>query len=150
MNTPSPYDPPPGGAPPYGAPTYATQPYSAQPYEPYGYPGHPYPPYPYPYPAPRTNALAIASLVCAFLFAPLGIVFGHLSLSQIRRSGEDGRGLALAGRVIWPWWPELCSSPGPRGSSGNPATPAGRESRATTPRRPWTPLPWTPLPWHPA
>ena len=100
MNTPSPYDPPPGGAPPYGAPTYATQPYSAQPYEPYGYPGHPYPPYPYPYPAPRTNALAIASLVCAFLFAPLGIVFGHLSLSQIRRSGEDGRGLALAGLVI--------------------------------------------------
>jgi peptidyl-prolyl cis-trans isomerase B (cyclophilin B) len=26
-------------------------------------------------------------------------VFGHLSLSQIRRSGEDGRGLALAGLV---------------------------------------------------
>ena len=95
MNAPSPYDPPPGGAPPYG-----TQPYGTQPYEPYGYPGHPYPPYPYPYPAPRTNALAIASLVCAFLFAPLGIVFGHLSLSQIRRSGEDGRGLALAGLVI--------------------------------------------------
>ena len=92
MNAPSPYDPPPGG----------TQPYGTQPYEPYGYPGHPYPPYPYPYPypAPRTNALAIASLVCAFLFAPLGIVFGHLSLSQIRRSGEDGRGLALAGLVI--------------------------------------------------
>ena len=97
MNAPSPYDPPPGGTQPYG-----TQPYGTQPYEPYGYPGHPYPPYPYPYPypAPRTNALAIASLVCAFLFAPLGIVFGHLSLSQIRRSGEDGRGLALAGLVI--------------------------------------------------
>jgi hypothetical protein len=30
----------------------------------------------------------------------LGIVFGHLSLSQIRRSGEDGRGLAIAGLVI--------------------------------------------------
>ena len=115
MNAPSPYDPPPGGAPPYGTPPYGTQPYGTQPYgtqpygsqpygtqpyEPYGYPGHPYPPYPYPYPAPRTNALAIASLVCAFLFAPLGIVFGHLSLSQIRRSGEDGRGLALAGLVI--------------------------------------------------
>jgi peptidyl-prolyl cis-trans isomerase B (cyclophilin B) len=110
MNAPSPYDPPPGGAPPYGTQPYGTQPYGTQPYgtqpygtqpyEPYGYPGHPYPPYPYPYPAPRTNALAIASLVCAFLFAPLGIVFGHLSLSQIRRSGEDGRGLALAGLVI--------------------------------------------------
>lgn len=62
------------------------------------YPGYPYPPYAYP--PPPTNAMAIASLVCAFLFAPLGIVFGHLSLSQIRRSGEDGRGLAIAGLVI--------------------------------------------------
>ena len=105
MNAPSPYDPPPGGAHPYNTQPYNTQPYNTPsygnpPYEPYGYPGHPYPPYQYPYPAPRTNALAIASLVCAFLFAPLGIVFGHLSLSQIRRSGEDGRGLALAGMVI--------------------------------------------------
>jgi peptidyl-prolyl cis-trans isomerase B (cyclophilin B) len=105
MNAPSPYDPPPGGAHPYNTHPYSTQPYNppsygTPPYEPYGYPGHPYPPYQYPYPAPRTNALAIASLVCAFLFAPLGIVFGHLSLSQIRRSGEDGRGLALAGMVI--------------------------------------------------
>ena len=47
-----------------------------------------------------TNALAIASLVCAFLFAPLGIVFGHISLSQIKRTGEEGRGLAIAGLVI--------------------------------------------------
>ena len=66
------------------------------------YQGYPYPPYAYPPPPkpPPTNAMAIASLVCAFLFAPLGIVFGHLSLSQIRRSGEDGRGLAIAGLVI--------------------------------------------------
>ncbi len=56
-------------------------------------------PYPYPQPAP-TNSLAIASLVCAFLFAPLGIIFGHISLSQIKRSGEEGRGLAIAGLVI--------------------------------------------------
>lgn len=81
--------PPPGPAAPY--PEYPD------------YAGYPYPPYPYPPhpPAPRpTNTLAIASLVCAFLFAPLGILFGHLSLSQIRRSGEDGRGLAIAGLVI--------------------------------------------------
>ncbi len=68
------------------------------------YPGYPYPPYafppPPPPPPPPTNAMAIASLVCAFVFAPLGIVFGHLSLSQIKRSGEDGRGLAIAGLVI--------------------------------------------------
>jgi peptidyl-prolyl cis-trans isomerase B (cyclophilin B) len=44
--------------------------------------------------------MAIASLVCAFLFAPLGIVFGHVSLSQIRRTGEDGHGLAVAGLVL--------------------------------------------------
>jgi peptidyl-prolyl cis-trans isomerase B (cyclophilin B) len=59
---------------------------------PYGY---------YGYPPPRpTNGLAIASLVCAFLVAPLGVVFGHISLSQIRRTGEEGRGLAVAGLVI--------------------------------------------------
>ena len=68
---------------------------------PYGYPP-PYPPYPpYGYPPPRqTNGMAIASLVCAFLFAPLGIVFGHISLSQIKRTGEDGHGLAVAGLII--------------------------------------------------
>ncbi|BCI52959.1 cyclophilin [Mycolicibacterium litorale] len=63
-------------------------------------PGYP-PRYPAGYPASRpTNAWAVAALVCAFLFAPLGIVFGHVSLSQIKRTGEDGRGLAIAGLVI--------------------------------------------------
>jgi len=104
MSVPPPYDPPQYDPPPppwaaqpsvppypaYPSPTYPSQSYPSQSYS---YPGHPYVP-------PRTNALAIASLVCAFLFAPLGIVFGHLSLSQIRRSGEDGRGLAIAGLVI--------------------------------------------------
>ena len=55
--------------------------------------------YGYPQPQP-TNSLAIVSLVCAFLFAPLGIIFGHISLSQIKRTGEEGRGLAVAGLVI--------------------------------------------------
>lgn len=72
--------------PPYGGPP-----------PPYGYPAQ----YSYGYPPPRqTNTLAIAALVCAFVFAPLGIVFGHLSLSQIKKSGEEGRGLAIAGLVI--------------------------------------------------
>ena len=68
---------------------------------PYGFhpPGYP-PAYGYP-PAPRpTNALAVASLICAFLIAPLGVVFGHISLHQIKRSGEDGRPMAIAGLVI--------------------------------------------------
>ena len=34
------------------------------------------------------------------LFAPLGIVFGHISLSQLRHSGEQGRGVAIAGLII--------------------------------------------------
>lgn len=67
---------------------------------PYGaYPPPPYDPYGYPQPRP-TNGMAIASLICAFLFAPLGIIFGHISLSQIKRTGEEGHGLAVAGLVI--------------------------------------------------
>ncbi|WP_019969419.1 peptidylprolyl isomerase [Mycobacterium sp. 141] len=61
-------------------------------------PGYP-PPVGYPAPPP-TNGLAIAALICGFLFAPLGIVFGHISLSQIRRTGEQGRGLAITGLVV--------------------------------------------------
>jgi peptidyl-prolyl cis-trans isomerase B (cyclophilin B) len=78
--------------PPYGAyPPPPTGAYAGY----YGYPGYPG------YPQPQsTNAMAIASLVCAFLFAPLGILFGHISLSQIRKTGEEGRGLAIAGLVI--------------------------------------------------
>jgi peptidyl-prolyl cis-trans isomerase B (cyclophilin B) len=54
-----------------------------------------------PNPAPRqTNTMAIVALVTAFFFAPLGIVFGHIALSQIQRSDEDGRGLAIAGLVV--------------------------------------------------
>ncbi|TPG31792.1 DUF4190 domain-containing protein [Mycobacterium hodleri] len=85
--------------PPYGE-------YPAIPPEPvgpgyYGYGGAPGPPgYPPPYPRPTTNGLAIASLICAFLFFPLGIVFGHMSLSQIRKNHEGGHGLAIAGLVI--------------------------------------------------
>jgi peptidyl-prolyl cis-trans isomerase B (cyclophilin B) len=75
--------------------------------------GEYYPPPPPPYYGPEggyrqpqpTNGMAIASMVFAFLFAPLGILFGHISLSQIKRSGQEGRpeeghGLAVAGLVI--------------------------------------------------
>jgi peptidyl-prolyl cis-trans isomerase B (cyclophilin B) len=44
--------------------------------------------------------MAIVALVGALVFAPLGIVFGHIALSQIRRSDEDGKGLAIAGLAI--------------------------------------------------
>jgi peptidyl-prolyl cis-trans isomerase B (cyclophilin B) len=67
------------------------------PLPPYGGTSPPYGAYPRP---KQTNSMAILSLVSSFVFAPLGILFGHLSLSQIKKSGEDGRGLAVAGLII--------------------------------------------------
>lgn len=54
----------------------------------------------YPPPSLRTEPLAIASLVCSFVFSLLGIIFGHIALARIRRSGDGGRGLAVAGLVV--------------------------------------------------
>ncbi|EMY34945.1 peptidyl-prolyl cis-trans isomerase [Arthrobacter crystallopoietes BAB-32] len=48
----------------------------------------------------RTNPLAIASLISSFFISILGIVLGHIALSQIKRTGEGGRGLAIAGLII--------------------------------------------------
>jgi|HigsolmetaAR206D_1030411.scaffolds.fasta_scaffold03125_8 hypothetical protein len=67
----------------------------------HGPPGTPYPPPPGPYGEPRGyNVLAILSLVFAFVFAPAGIVLGHLARRQIARSGEQGDQLALWGLVL--------------------------------------------------
>lgn len=60
----------------------------------------PYSPPPYgPYEPTRTNSLAVVSFVLAFFASILSIIFGHIALSQIRKTGEKGRGLALAG--LW-------------------------------------------------
>jgi len=48
----------------------------------------------------RTNTLSILALVFGVLGSVLGIVFGHVALSQIKRTGEAGRGLAIAGLVV--------------------------------------------------
>jgi hypothetical protein len=53
-----------------------------------------------PTPARPINVFATLSVVFAFLFAPLGAVFGHLGLSQIRRTGERGRERALIGLTL--------------------------------------------------
>ena len=50
--------------------------------------------------APPTNGMAIAALILAFVFYPLGIVFGHLARGQISRTHEGGRGLATAALII--------------------------------------------------
>lgn len=79
------------GAPgqPYG------QPY-AQPYaQPYGQPA-----YGEQVPQNKYNALAIVSLVSAFFISLVAVITGHIALSQIKRTGELGRGLAIAGLVL--------------------------------------------------
>jgi hypothetical protein len=97
---PAPATPPVPPAPPVAAPTPppAPQPYAPQPY---GSPG-----YPQQY-GPRTNALAIVSLVSSLVglvvwfLAPLaGIITGHIALGQIKRTGEAGQGMAMAGLII--------------------------------------------------
>ncbi|MCK8647271.1 sensor domain-containing protein [Mycobacterium colombiense] len=44
--------------------------------------------------------LATLSVVFAFVFAPAGLILGHLALAQIRRSGERGRDRALVGVTL--------------------------------------------------
>jgi hypothetical protein len=105
MSNPQPPDNPYSGAqqPPqyqYPAPSY-----------PPPYPAGQYPPqnqYPtqgqYPAPAP-TNGLAVAALVCGILgfftglSAIAAVICGHVSLSQLRRTGGEGRGMAIAGLI---------------------------------------------------
>jgi len=54
----------------------------------------------YPPTAPPTNTMAIIGLVCAFLFAPAGLICGIVARRQIKQTGEQGDGLALAAIII--------------------------------------------------
>lgn len=47
-----------------------------------------------------TNTFALISIITAFLSPVAAIVFGHLALGQIKRTGDAGRGLALTGLII--------------------------------------------------
>ncbi|MFD5769943.1 DUF4190 domain-containing protein [Streptomyces sp. NPDC127049] len=100
---PQPSEPVPPGTPAPGA-YPAAGPYAAP--GPYTSPGMPYagPPSPYgPYgqPPATTNGLAIGSLVSGIVccLPPLGLVLGVFSLRQIRKRGQNGKGLAVAGIV---------------------------------------------------
>ena len=44
--------------------------------------------------------MAILAIVFAFVFSPLGIVFGIIGRKQTARTGEGGRGLATAGLIL--------------------------------------------------
>ena len=50
--------------------------------------------------AQKTNGIAIAALISSFFVSVLGIILGFVALNQIKTSGEQGRGLALAGIII--------------------------------------------------
>ena len=99
------------------------QPYGGHPPPPppYGYPSPP--PYPGPYdpyqgyPAQQTNSLAVASLITSiagvivgiplalfcyvgWVIPVVGAVIGGIALGQIKQSGQQGRGMAIAGIAI--------------------------------------------------
>lgn len=89
-------------APPPPSPDYPSQPAQAAQPNPYASQN------PYasstPYaaaPAQKTNVLAIVSLVLSILWISIpGVVCGHIALNQIKKTGESGRGLAIAGLVV--------------------------------------------------
>ncbi|HEX4163076.1 MAG TPA: DUF4190 domain-containing protein [Acidimicrobiales bacterium] len=92
-----------GGLPPTTGAPYGGQfpPQGYAPYAPYGGPV-----------VKRNNGLAVASLVCScagfvvLIPAVLGIIFGFIARSQIRRSGgrQGGDGLAIAGIIVGFAW----------------------------------------------
>lgn len=93
-------------APQYSAPQppqtpQPQTPQYAQPQPQYTAPQQPYAaPQPAYAPAPPTNTLAIIALVGSFFISLVGVICGHIALKQIARTGEGGRGLALAGLII--------------------------------------------------
>lgn len=58
------------------------------------------PPPPAAYAGPPTNTLAILALIFGFIFPIAGIICGHIARGQIKRTGEGGDGLALAGLIL--------------------------------------------------
>ena len=98
------YPVPPGGYPP--PPGYGTPPppgYGAQPYSGWPAPGQPAGFGPVPN---RTNPLAVWSVVSSIIGllcgvgSIIGIALGFVALGQIKRTGQGGHGLAVAGIAI--------------------------------------------------
>jgi hypothetical protein len=112
-------------APTYATPAYPQQPgYPPQPGYPVapgypvptGYPGQPGYPYgatgySYPLsgaPAVGRNGLALASMIVALcgicvggpIAGLVGAILGHVARRQVRRSGQDGAGMALTGIIV--------------------------------------------------
>jgi hypothetical protein len=49
---------------------------------------------------PKTNTLAIVGFILAFVVTVAGIVVSFIALGQIKKTGEGGHGLALAGVIL--------------------------------------------------
>lgn len=103
-NTPNPNEqmPQPAyGSAPYGQPTYG-QPTYGQPGYPYnqGIMGSPVRPL-------GTNPLAIASIICSTVGSffcgiggIVGLILGIIAMKEIKKTGQEGHGMALAGTII--------------------------------------------------
>jgi hypothetical protein len=93
------------GAPYAGAPGYGTPGYGAPGY---GTPGPYGAPYGYGAPPPgsgKTSGWAIAALIFGILGGVvLSVIFGFIALSRIKRLGQRGRGMAIAGLVLSGIW----------------------------------------------
>ncbi len=50
--------------------------------------------------SPKTNTLSIVALILGFLVPIGGIITGHIALGQIKKTGEAGHGMALAGTIL--------------------------------------------------
>ena len=83
-----------------GEPTASSRadPFGADPFDPFtgGATGAPETPAP----QQETHTLATLSVVFAFVFAPAGLILGHLALSQIHQTGQRGRDRALVGVTL--------------------------------------------------
>ena len=44
--------------------------------------------------------MGIVSLIGAFVFPLMGVIFGHMALSAAKKNEADNRGMALAGLII--------------------------------------------------
>lgn len=99
----TPQQQPPHGQSPYPShpshPSHPSYPYAQQPAAPYQpWPGGAYSPYAH----PPVNGFAIASLVLGILcFLPgIGLVLGIVAFAQIKKKGERGKGMAVAGSIL--------------------------------------------------
>lgn len=102
-----PVPPPYGGQQPYGQQPYGQQPYGQQPYgqQPYGQYGQQ--PYGQPYgqvAKAGTNGFAIAAFVLSFCGGLLSVIFAIVALVQIKKTGQGGKGLAIAALSITGLW----------------------------------------------